>query len=664
MADYLITDTQMTAIADAVRDMRYETGKMTPSQIVEKIQASNIGTSANMVPSDSRIDANGHWIRPEGYPDLDVLYETIDDNESCVYLTYDLTKTPGYGWIGVYANGSSFVVERGHISDGAFVSDYSSGTVSNGYFRQTLDTTNGNVQLWKVSSAGKLTELRFATNTSTNANNYYNNIQPCVERVGKLPYATTLSSSIGTTSSYRCFATQWLERDKLLIATKSVVTSLSTMYSLCRSLRETNCGEWNTSNWSVTAINSIFDSCYLLRKLDLSNWDTSNWVVTSINYAFNNCYSLEYLDVSTWDTSKWHPSVLDYTFYNCICLKELDLSNWDTSIWTVTSLRSMWAYCYSLRKLDISTWNTSNWTVSNLQSTWNGCYSLINLPISNWDVSNWSVNYLTYVWAACYSLEKLEIGSWDVSKWRPSSLESLFASCYMIKELPIENWDVSDWVVTSLNTTWSGCRALKRLDLSKWDVSNWRVTTCYAAWYACWDLQELKIGNWDVSDWPVTDFSRCFYYCYNLEELDLTSWDVSNWSVTTIYYLFYTMTNTKKIDIHNWDVSNWALTETRYLFGGFYGHTLLLPKDLHGSVANAKFTTSYLYNIENYRGPSIDINQNYSNSLKITHDSLVTLINELPTVSSTKTLTLGQTNKLKLTAAEIAVATQKGWTVA
>ena len=31
MADYLITDTQMTAIADAVRDMRYETGKMTPS---------------------------------------------------------------------------------------------------------------------------------------------------------------------------------------------------------------------------------------------------------------------------------------------------------------------------------------------------------------------------------------------------------------------------------------------------------------------------------------------------------------------------------------------------------------------------------------------------------------------------------------------------------
>ena len=45
------------------------------------------------------------------------------------------------------------------------------------------------------------------------------------------------------------------------------------------------------------------------------------------------------------------------------------------------------------------------------------------------------------------------------------------------------------------------------------------------------------------------------------------------------------------------------------------------------------------------------------------HDSLTATLGRLPTVTN-QTITLGQTNKLKLTAAEIAVATQKGWTVA
>lgn len=664
MADYLITDTQMTAIADAVRKMRYETGKLTPEQIVTKIQSSLIGTPSDIFSIDSHVDENGHWIRPEEYPNLDLLYETIDNNESCVYLTYDLTKTPGYGWIGVYVGGSTYAIERGHISNGVFVSDYSSGNLSaNTIFRQNLDSANGNVQLWKISSSGNLTSVRFTTNTTTNANNYYNNLQPCVERVGKLPYATGLSSSNGVTSSYYSFGTEWLERDRLLIATKSVVTSLSNMYALCRSLRETNCAEWNTSEWKVTNINSMFDSCYRLRKLDLSHWDTSNWTVTSINYAWSCCFSLEYLDVSTWNTKKWHPSSLDYTFYNCISLKELDLSNWDTSIWTITTMRSAWAYMYCLRKLDISTWDTSNWAVVNMQSVWNGCYSLIELPIGNWDVSNWTVNYLSYAWSACYSLQNLPIGNWNVSNWRPSSLESTWGSCYMLRELPIENWNVSDWVVTSLSGTWGSLHNLQSLNLNKWDVSNWRVTTCYAMFYACWSLKELKIDQWDVSDWPVTDFSRVFYYCYNLEEIDLTSWNVSNWAVTTVYYLFNSMWYAKKIDIHNWDVSNWSLTEARYLYGSNYTTTLLLPTNLYGTVTNSKYTAN-LSNLVNFHGPSLDINQNYSNSRRLTHESLVTLINELPTVSDTKTLTLGQTNRLKLTAAEIAVATQKGWTVA
>lgn len=48
----------------------------------------------------------------------------------------------------------------------------------------------------------------------------------------------------------------------------------------------------------------------------------------------------------------------------------------------------------------------------------------------------------------------------------------------------------------------------------------------------------------------------------------------------------------------------------------------------------------------------------------LTKSSLLNIIEHLGKVSTTKTLTIGTTNKGKLTTTEIAVATQKGWTVA
>ena len=56
-----------------------------------------------------------------------------------------------------------------------------------------------------------------------------------------------------------------------------------------------------------------------------------------------------------------------------------------------------------------------------------------------------------------------------------------------------------------------------------------------------------------------------------------------------------------------------------------------------------------------------------SNSPLLDHDSLLFLVHWVADLNSLglpgKTLTLGNTNKAKLTADEIAVATAKGWTV-
>lgn len=59
-------------------------------------------------------------------------------------------------------------------------------------------------------------------------------------------------------------------------------------------------------------------------------------------------------------------------------------------------------------------------------------------------------------------------------------------------------------------------------------------------------------------------------------------------------------------------------------------------------------------------GKAID----FSACKKLSHDSLMSIINHLRTLTSTLTLTLGSTNLAKLTDTEKAIATEKGWTLA
>lgn len=61
---------------------------------------------------------------------------------------------------------------------------------------------------------------------------------------------------------------------------------------------------------------------------------------------------------------------------------------------------------------------------------------------------------------------------------------------------------------------------------------------------------------------------------------------------------------------------------------------------------------------------TINSNISFAQSTKLTHDSLMSIINALGATTSTKTLTLGSTNLAKLTSTEKAVATGKGWTLA
>lgn len=69
----------------------------------------------------------------------------------------------------------------------------------------------------------------------------------------------------------------------------------------------------------------------------------------------------------------------------------------------------------------------------------------------------------------------------------------------------------------------------------------------------------------------------------------------------------------------------------------------------------------------NYIDNASELTLNLSDSPLLTHDSLMNVINNLYDIKSKgvkrQTLQLGNTNKAKLTAEEIAIATNKGWNV-
>ena len=71
-------------------------------------------------------------------------------------------------------------------------------------------------------------------------------------------------------------------------------------------------------------------------------------------------------------------------------------------------------------------------------------------------------------------------------------------------------------------------------------------------------------------------------------------------------------------------------------------------------------------NVENLRwGKNYSVSMSFSQNTKLTVDSLMSVINNLPdlTGSTAQTLTLGSTNLAKLSASQVAIATNKNWNV-
>ena len=71
-----------------------------------------------------------------------------------------------------------------------------------------------------------------------------------------------------------------------------------------------------------------------------------------------------------------------------------------------------------------------------------------------------------------------------------------------------------------------------------------------------------------------------------------------------------------------------------------------------------------LYKLAEFHATGMKVSFNISYSTNFTREALVEILNNLATVTTTQTLTMGATNLAKLTDADKAIATGKGWTLA
>lgn len=234
---------------------------------------------------------------------------------------------------------------------------------------------------------------------------------------------------------------------------------------------------------------------------------------------------------------------------------------------------------------------------------------------------------MSYMFYKSDKLTSLDLSNFDVSK--VTNMSYMLYGCTALKELDLSNFDTSD--VTNMSYMFCSCSLLETLDVSHFNTNN--VTTMQYMFESCKNVKELDLSNFNTSN--VLYMGRLFYDVRMIQSLDLSNFDASK--VINVDGMFYTNSNGD------------TLTDLRFMNNLGKGYTR---------------TTS---NLSIYKLA-------FNTRTGLTHESLMDVINKVYDLNLTydvanggtlytQQLVLGSTNMSKLTAEEIAIATNKGWVV-
>lgn len=294
----------------------------------------------------------------------------------------------------------------------------------------------------------------------------------------------------------------------------------------------------------------------------------------------------------------------------------------DTS--NLTSMNGMFSGCSSIETIPLL--DTSN--VTNMNRMFASCSKLTDFPIL--DTSN--VTNVTSMFEGCKSLNTIDISKYNLQS--TSSLDSMFKDCTSLTHVSLSNCNISH--ITNFKNLFNGCTHMTSIELTNVNLSNaTQLTSMFTNCSSLTSIDFSKCGDM----LKVSDLGSMLYGCSKLIDLNISNIDMG------------------------------LITSINSFFGPESSGSLSCR-----SLENLQFGTNlgkgYTEQADNYRYYPLII----KHSTKLTHESLMNVINNVYDLNLTydvanggtlytQKLNLGTTNVAKLTAEEIAIATNKGWTV-
>ena len=303
-----------------------------------------------------------------------------------------------------------------------------------------------------------------------------------------------------------------------------------------------------------------------------------------------------------------------------INLTEIPL--FDTS--NVTNMSYMLSGNINLTKIPLL--DTSN--VTNISFLFQNCSNLKNIPLL--DTSN--VIDMKGMFQDCSSLKTIPM----LNTSNVTEMDYLFERDSLLTEIPLLN-TVN---VTRMPYLFSNCSLLETIP--KLETGN--VTVMNSMFKGCSSLKQIPLLNTKSCNLMQEMFSGCSSIT-EIPELDTSN-------VISMWYMFFKCTSLTTVPMLD-------ASKIINVYNMFNNCSSLVTL---GGLKNLgmSYPTNWIENVS-------EATLNLSDSPLLTHDSLMNVINNLYDIKSkgvkTQTLQLGNTNKAKLPAEEIAIATNKGWNV-
>ena len=484
----------------------------------------------------------------------------------------------------------------------------------------------------------------------------------------------------------------------------SNVTTLKSLFSGCSELKNINFTD--VSDFSnITSTEEMFMDCSSLNVVKFTIGDRC----TTSSRMFYNC------PLSNMNGSYIGGALIEVVDF----LPQVNFSADDITVKTslkifkgskVTSIRnitidnsvkdisSWFEGCVDLKvDMDIPLW------VTNCSKTFKGCISITHVN-KNWEKVYTSTITPTDCYSGCINIthiDDVDIGANEYTSgideipltWGGNEFYKAHTGIYRVK-IPSDNYVWTPYGNSDDGNTYP-LIANKRVDWGDGNATTGTGTHTYAKageyiirgnlrltreGYGAHDIVRDTLT--EVMQFPtsITGYAE-FYYCSLLKKVNITGGTFNGFCfrncgaleevicTDTVFKgnisgLFDNCPNLSKLNIENAEFLNVTSADTMFrncssLTTLNLGHMdLTTATNLDNFISNAELLSSF----NAPKNISVSFND-FTYSIKLEHDDLMTIINNLSIVSTTQTLTLGRTNLAKLTTDEIQIAVDKGWTV-